>query len=174
MQSLFCTALLPRPLNRLSDRPQVAARHWEEPHPPRGKHLFQTGLEPFGTLRQMQKAQCLAQVCSGEELQAASQRWAVGEAPAVLLACWTRYSILSWDSCKPAARSAAIRRLFPKKNADALQSAAFCLVRPALLVSPTPEWQPGLLPHRSVRDTLKPHLSQNFVNRAANADLCDD
>lgn len=34
MQSLFCTALLPRPLNRLSDRPQVAARRWEEPPPP--------------------------------------------------------------------------------------------------------------------------------------------
>lgn len=47
------------------------------PHPLRGKHLFQTGLEPFGTLRQMQKAQCLAQVCSAGELH-----WVAGRQPA--------------------------------------------------------------------------------------------
>ncbi len=64
--------------------------------------------------------------------QAESQSLAVGEATAVLLACWTRYLLLSWDSCKPAAHSTAIRRLFLYKNADVLQSAAFRFLQPAL------------------------------------------
>lgn len=57
--------------------------------------------------------------------RAESQCLAVGEATAVLLACWTRRSFVSWDICKPAAHSAAIRCVFFQENADALQSAVF-------------------------------------------------
>lgn len=112
-----CPFLCSLQTTEFSDRPRVVAR-CREIFPSKA-HICFRKMAPFVKLLKCKSplpsigiAWRRTGLSCRRRQQAESQWLAVGEATAVLLACWTRYSLLSWDSCKPVAHSTAIRRLF--------------------------------------------------------------